>query len=112
MVVLTQSDEGRLLRVVGCLYCMMKRQRAGSYVYDCPGVKQLRLPSHESDIGALLLALTRVGSRVLSLKGRRCDWNDSNECMSLLLLFCPCCSSRPGVPGVKDGVMYCCVRGV
>ena len=58
VIVLTQSEGGRHLRVVGCLYWMSTQPRAGGCVYDCMGVNQIRLPGSVSDTGALLPALT------------------------------------------------------
>ena len=51
VIVLTQSEEGRCLRVIGCLYCMSRWSCAGSFDYDGTGVNQLRL------LGALYLKL-------------------------------------------------------
>ena len=61
VIVLTQSDEGRDLSVIDCLFCMSCRSHAGGYVYDGTGVNQLRLSGPVPEIGALLPALTRVG---------------------------------------------------
>ena len=72
VIVLTQSEEGRRLRVVGCSYCLSRRSIAGGHVYDGSGANQLRLPGPVPEIGAPLPAQTRVGSVVLSLIGRRC----------------------------------------
>ena len=58
VIVLTQSDEDRDLRVIGCLYCMCRRPHACGYVCDGTGVNQLRLLGPVPEIGALLLALT------------------------------------------------------
>ena len=37
VIVLTQSKEGRHLRVIGCLYWMSRRLHAWGYVYDGTG---------------------------------------------------------------------------
>ena len=71
VIVLTQSDEGRDLGAIDCLFCMSCRSRTGWYVYDGTGVNLLRLSGPVPEIGALLPALARVGSGVLSLIGRR-----------------------------------------
>ena len=34
VIVLTQSDEGKHLRVIVCLFCISCRSRAVGYVYD------------------------------------------------------------------------------
>ena len=83
LIVLTQSEEGRRLRVVGCLYWMRKQPLAGCYVYDGTGVNRLRLLGPVPDIMAQLHALTRMGVRVLSLIEQRCGWDERSECMSL-----------------------------
>ena len=93
MIVLTQSDEVRDLRVIDCLFCMSCQPHAGGYVYYSTGVNQLRLPSPVPEIGALLSALTRVGSEILNLIGPRCGWDERSECMSL-----SCCRS-PSIGG-------------
>ena len=59
MIVLKQSDEGKDLSVIDCLFCMSCRSHAGGYVIT--GVNQLRLLGPVPEIGALLPALTRVG---------------------------------------------------
>ena len=83
VIVLTKSDEGRNLRVIDCLFCMSCLSHTGGYVYDDTGVNQLRLSGPVPEIRALLPALTRVGSGILSLIGRRYGWDESSECMSL-----------------------------
>ena len=83
VIIQTQSVEDRRLRVIGCLYCMSRRPRVWGYDFDSTGVNQLRLPGPVPEIEALLPALTRMGSRVLSLIGRRCRWDKRSECMSL-----------------------------
>ena len=52
VIVLIQSEEGRRLRLVGCLYWMSRLPHAGSYAYDGTGVNQLRLPGPAPDIRA------------------------------------------------------------
>ena len=49
---LTQSDEGKDLRVIDCFFCMSSRSHAGGYVYDSTGVNQLRLSGPVPEIGA------------------------------------------------------------
>ena len=83
VIVLTQSDEGRDLRVINCLFSMSSRSQACGYVYDGTGVNQFRQSGPVPQIGALLPALTRVESGVLSLIGRRCGWDERGEYMSL-----------------------------
>ena len=51
MIVLTQSEEGRHLRVTGCLYWMSRLLHAGSYVYDGTRVNQLMLPGPVPEVG-------------------------------------------------------------
>ena len=83
VIVLTQSEEDIHLRVVGCLYWMSRLPCIGYYVYNGAGVNQLRLLGLVPEIGALLPALTRVGSGVLSLIGRRCGWDERSESVLL-----------------------------
>ena len=52
VIVLTQSEEVRRLRAVGCLYWMSRQPRPEGYVYDGTEVYQLRLPGPVPDIGA------------------------------------------------------------
>ena len=61
VIVLTQSDEGKDLRVIDCLFCMSCWSHAGGYVFDSTGVNQLRLSGPVLEIEGLLPALTRVG---------------------------------------------------
>ena len=61
VIVLTQSEEGRDLRVIVCLFCMSCRSHAGGDVYDGTVVNQLRLSGPVPEIGVLLPALIRVG---------------------------------------------------
>ena len=102
VIVLTQSDEGRHLRVIGCLFCMSCRPQAGGYVYDVTGVNQLRLSVPVPESGASLPVLTRVGSRVLSLIGRRCGWDERSEC--LILSCCRPPSIRGRGPRYKNNL--------
>ena len=74
--------------MIDCLVSMRSRSHGGGYVFDGTGVNQLRLSVSVPEIEALLPALTRVGSGVLSLIGRRCGWDERSECMSL-------CGCRP-----------------
>ena len=99
VILLTQSDKGRYLRVIGCLYCMSRRPHAGGYVYDETGVNQLRLPGSVPEIGALLPSLTRVGRRILSPIERTCGWDERSECISLYCCRSP--SIRGRVPRYK-----------
>ena len=58
VIVLTQSEEGRNLRVIKCLYCMSRRSHAGGYFYEGTGVNQLRLSGPVPEIWILLPAMT------------------------------------------------------
>ena len=97
VMVLTKSDEGRDLSVIDSLFCLSCRSRAGGYVYDGTGVNQLRRSGPVPEIGVLLPSLSRVGSGVLSLIGRRSGWDERSECMSL-----SCC--RP--PSIMEKRAY------
>ena len=79
---LIQSEGCKRLRVDGCLYWVNRRPHAVGYACDSVEVSLLRVKGTAPDIGALLPALTRVGSEVLSLIGQRCGWDERNECMS------------------------------
>ena len=81
--VLTQSEEGRHLRVIGCLYWMSRRLHAGGYIYDGTGVNQVKLSSPAPNVVAWLPALTQVSNGVLSFIGRRRGWDEKSECMNL-----------------------------
>ena len=60
VIVLIQFEAGRRLHMVGCLYRMSRRVRAGGYVYDSTGVNQLSLLGSVPEVGALLPTLTRI----------------------------------------------------
>ena len=94
VIVLTQPEEGRRLRVVCCLYFMNRRPHAGGYVYDGTGVNQFRLPGPVHEIRALLPALTQAGRRVLSFIERGCGWDVRSECISLSCCWTPSIRER------------------
>ena len=57
VIVLTQYEEGRSLRVVGCLYWMSRRLCTESYVYDGTRVNQLKLPGPVPGIEVNIIAV-------------------------------------------------------
>ena len=69
VILLMQSKKGRCLSVVSCSYWMSRRPHVGGYAYDCTGVNELRLWGPVPEVGTWLPAMTRVGSRILSLTG-------------------------------------------
>ena len=51
VTILTQSDEGRDLRVIGGLFCVSGGSHEGGYVDYGTGVNQLRLSGPGPEIG-------------------------------------------------------------
>ena len=94
MIVLKQSEQGRHLRVIGCLNWRSTWSQAVGYIYDGTRVNQLKISGPLPAIETLFPFQTGVGSRLLSFIGRRYGLDDRIEYMSLSCCRKPCIRIR------------------